>query len=308
MMDKVPKIAVLGSINMDIVIKCMSLPTPGETITARSALEIPGGKGANQAVSASRAGGQVAMIGRLGDDGFSEKLWSTLKHDRISTEHVIRTRNSASGIAIVAVEDSGENAIMVVPGANGQVTPKDVDHAATTIGAADILLLQLEIPIDAVERAICIAADADVPVILDPAPMLDTLSDTLIGADVICPNQAEAAVLAGHPVDTIEAAIAAVPLLHQRGARQVIITLGRMGTIVSDGESIESIPPFQVAAKDTTAAGDAFAGALAVRLGQSASLVDAAVFASAAGAIAATRVGAQPAMPQRDEIESLVQQ
>lgn len=308
MKDAAPKIAVLGSINMDIVVKCMRLPTPGETITGHAALEIPGGKGANQAVSASRAGGRVAMIGRLGDDGFAETLWNTLKHDHINTDHVIRTRSSASGIAIVAVEDSGENSIMVVPGANGQVTPTDVDQAATTISAADILLLQLEVPIDAVEHAMCIAADANVPVILDPAPMLDTVSDTLMRADVICPNQGETATLVGHPIDSVEAAITAVPLLHQRGAKQVIITMGSMGTIVSDGKTIDCIPPFKIAAKDTTAAGDAFAGALAVRLGQSASLMDAAIFASAAGAIAATRLGAQPAMPRREEIEQLVQQ
>ena len=305
-MQKVPKIAVLGSINMDIVVKCARLPTPGETITGHEALEIPGGKGANQAVSASRAGGQVTMIGRLGDDGFAEELWNTLKQDRINTDHVIRTHSSASGIAIVAVEDSGENSIMVVPGANGRVTPSDVDQAATAISKADILLLQLEIPIDAVERAICIATDSNVTVILDPAPMLEAVSDKMMRVDVICPNQSEATALAGHPVGSIEAAIAVVPLLHQRGAKQVIITMGSMGTIVSDGNSIDSIPPFKIVAKDTTAAGDAFAGALAVRLGQGASLVDAATFASAAGAIAATRLGAQPAMPQRKEIDRLV--
>lgn len=300
-----PRIAVLGSINMDLVVRCGHLPVPGETIIADTSDEIPGGKGANQAVAAARAGGQVTMIGRVGDDAFAGRLLENLQKEKIDTAAVRATSGCASGIAVVAVESSGENAIMVVPGANGRVSCDDVQSAADLIRAADILLLQLEIPLDAVAAAAAIAKDADIPIILDPAPMPPSLPSGLLAVDVICPNQSEAAAIVGRPIVNVADAREAIPLLHRQGAKQVIITMGGHGALLSDGDAVSLIEPFPITPRDTTAAGDAFAGALAVGLASGDSLEQAARFAAAAGAIAATRLGAQIGMPTRDEIEQL---
>lgn len=291
---------------MDLMVRCAHLPVPGETIIADSSAEIPGGKGANQAVAAARADGEVTMIGRVGDDAFAGRLLENLLRANIGTGNVIETEHSASGIAVVVVEESGENAIVVVPGANGRVTPEDVDAAVDTIRNSDILLLQLEIPLDAVRVAIAIATEASVRVILDPAPMPSSLPEQILNVDIICPNQSEASAIVGRPVNTIDDARGCVSRLHDRGAKNVIITLGGDGAVVSDGGSVVWIEPFRITPVDTTAAGDAFAGALAVRLAEGSSLIEAARFAAAAGAIAATRVGAQPGMPTRSEIEQLL--
>ncbi len=291
---------------MDLVVRCANLPVPGETIIADSSSEIPGGKGANQAVASARAGGDVTMIGRVGDDAFAGRLLENLRCEKIDTGNVIRTEHCASGIAVVAVEASGENAIMVVPGSNGRVSPKDVEAAAGVIRQADLLLLQLEIPLDAVLAAIMIATAAGVRVILDPAPMPSSLPDEILSVDIICPNQSEASAIVGRPIESVDEARDCLSRLHDRGAKNVIITLGGDGAVVSDGVSVEWIQPWKITPVDTTAAGDAFAGALAVRLADGASLVEAARFAAAAGAIAATRVGAQPGMATRDEIEQLL--
>jgi ribokinase len=301
-----PRITVLGSINMDLVVRCAHLPIPGETIIAQSSAEIPGGKGANQAVAAARAGGEVTMIGRVGDDAFAGRLAANLRRENVNTANVIETDKCASGIAVVAVEESGENAIMVVPGANGRVTSEDVDATADIIRKSELLLLQLEIPLDAVLAAIAIATEAGVRVILDPAPMPSSLPEKTLNVDIICPNQSEASAIVGRTVHTVEDALDCVSRLHDRGAKHVIVTLGGDGAVVSDGNSTEWIQPLKITPVDSTAAGDAFAGALAVRLAEGASLVEAARFASAAGAIAATRVGAQPAMATRSEIEHLL--
>jgi ribokinase len=300
-----PRIAVIGSINMDLLVRCAHLPVPGETIIADAAAMIPGGKGANQAVAAARAGGEVTMIGRVGDDAFAQRLVADLRRDGIRTDSVWVTSQCPSGVAVVAVEASGENAIMVVPGANGRLTPRDVEAAAEVIAAADVLLMQLEIPLESVAAASAVAAAAGVRVILNPAPMPTSLPETILHVDVICPNRSEAAAIVGRQIETVDQARACVPQLHRLGARNVIVTLGARGAVVSDGGSTEWIEPFAITAVDTTAAGDAFAGALAVRLGESASIFQAARFAAAAGAIAATRPGAQPSMPTRDEILQL---
>ncbi|QDT02250.1 Ribokinase [Rubripirellula lacrimiformis] len=306
--DRRPKIVVLGSINMDLVIRCKHLSLPGQTVIADSCDEVPGGKGANQAVAAARAGGNVAMIGRIGDDGFADRLLANLGQDNIDTQSVIATANSPSGIAIVAVESSGENSIMVVPGANAALSPQDVQTHRQRIASADILLVQLEVPPLTVLAAMKIACDAGVRIVLDPAPMPPELADGLLSADVICPNQSEAAAIVGHAVDSVDDARRAARRLHELGAKNVILTLADQGALVSDGSDQQWIPPTIVSAVDTTAAGDAFAGALAVRLAEGASTVDAARFASVAGAIAATRHGAQPGLPHRTEIEQTLAQ
>lgn len=301
-----PRITVLGSINMDLVVRCQHLPRPGETIIAEDFREIPGGKGANQAVAAARLGASVSMIGRVGDDAFAGRLLETLRNEQIDTEAVLQTSDSASGVAIVAVEDSGENAILVVSGANARVSAADVAQHAERIRNSDVLLLQLEIPVETVLAAIRVARDAGVRVILDPAPVPGSFPEPLLHVDALTPNRSEAAAILGRGVDSADDARAAAHELVQRGARQAVITLGAEGAVLSDGHSEQWVPPFPVKTVDTTAAGDAFAAALAVRWAETHSLTDAVRFASAAGALAASRAGAQPGMPRRPDVDDLV--
>lgn len=313
-----PRIAVVGSINMDLVVRCSRLPKPGETILAGSAEEVCGGKGANQAVAAARAGGDVAMIGRVGNDAFAERLVTNLSECGIDTRAVSASSGFSSGIALVAVEDSGQNSIMVVPGANAWVTPEDVRNHEQAVISSDILMVQLEVPLAAVAEAIRIARDHRIPVILDPAPAPDVWPGTLAadegnekplkGISVICPNESEAARLTGISVETLEDAEEAARRLHRQGAAAVAVTLAERGVLLFDGTTMQHIRPFAVNVVDTTAAGDAFAGALAVRWVESGDLAEAVRFASAAGALATTRHGAQVAMSTREEIELLLAQ
>ncbi|WP_417739679.1 ribokinase [Rosistilla oblonga] len=301
------QIVVLGSINMDLVIRCSQLPRPGQTIIADSSAEVPGGKGANQAVAAARAGGNVSMIGRVGDDAFSSRLMENLQREQVATDGVLPTTETPSGLAIVAVESSGENSIVAVPGANARLSPADVATFADRIRTADVLMLQLEVPIETVQAAIEVARQAGVTIVLDPAPMPAELDDALLRADLICPNESETEAIVGHPVSSDEEIDRAIASLHARGARQVILTLGSRGAVASDGTTIRRIDPTPIDPVDTTAAGDAFAGALAVRLAEGANLFEAAGFAAVAGALAATRPGAQPGMPTRTEIDQILQ-
>jgi len=303
--DTTPRIAVLGSINMDLVIRCASLPSPGETILAHSASEICGGKGANQAVAAARAGAEVTMVGRVGNDAFATRIIASFQRERINSDYVLSTTQSASGLAIVSVEQSGQNSIVVVPGANADLSVADVEAACSVIESSDVLLIQLEVPVETVIAAIRIAAAADVRTILDPAPAPEHFPPELLHVDLVCPNESEAAAMIGARVDTIDGVETAARELHRRGARHVAITLGERGTLLWDGEKSHLIETHSIKAVDTTAAGDAFAGALAVYWADSNNLVDSVRFANAAGALAASREGAQPGMASRNEIESL---
>lgn len=301
-----PKITVLGSINMDLMIRTENLPLPGETVIALSKVENPGGKGANQAVAAARMGAEVTMVGCVGDDGFADLLLRNLQDEDVDISHVVRRRNTASGVAVVMVEASGENSILVVPGANGLVSQTEIESAKQVICESDVLLMQLEFPPEIVMAATKVAREAGVPVILDPAPAPMDLLSELLDVDLICPNQSEAAALLGKPVDTIDAALSLVEEFTQTGAKQAVITLAEQGAVVFDGQVVETISAFRVEAIDSTAAGDAFAAGLAVRLAEKADLMEAVRFASAAGALAASGSGAQSAMPSREQVETLL--
>jgi ribokinase len=302
-----PRIAVLGSVNMDLVAHCSHLPHRGETIIASSFSEVSGGKGANQAVAAARLGAEVTMIGRVGDDAFASQLRGHLDRERIDTTFVLPTEKCSSGIAIVAVEHSGENSIVVVPGANGRLDVADVTSAAGAIRASDALLLQLEIPIAAVLAAINIARASGVRIILDPAPAPSQFPPELFDVDVICPNQLEASAILGCPVQSVADAEQAAVELARRGVKYAIVTMGAEGAVASDGEIVIRFDPFAIHAIDTTAAGDAFAAAFAVRSIEQDSILESVRFACAAGALAASRAGAQPAMPSREEVIELLQ-
>lgn len=297
-----PKIVVVGSINLDLVFSCESLPSPGQTVMARSFRQEFGGKGANQAVAAQRAGGQVTLVGRVGDDSYGTELLGNLEREAIDISTVYMTPSVPSGLAMVAVESTGENSIIVVPGANAKLTPEDVSRDRDSIATAQCLLLQLEVPIETVIEAARIAKRSGVRVILDPAPAPDRLPPELWNVDLLTPNETEAAKLLGlkqlpeNPFETAEA-------LRARGPGAVCLTLGPQGTVVCDSRGTRHFPAFEVEAKDTTAAGDAFAGALAVAWSEFQDLDLAVRFANVAGALATTSPGAQTAMPRRHEIE-----
>ncbi|MFO0940923.1 MAG: ribokinase [Pirellulales bacterium] len=324
-MNARPLVVVVGSINMDLVIRCDKLPRPGETKLATSLQELCGGKGANQAVAAARAGGSVSMIGCVGDDAFANRLISNLDKEGIDTTTIQHISNCSSGVAVVAVEEIGQNSILVVPGANARLTPVLVQQHKALIQSADIVLLQLEIPHETVAEVIRLANEAGVRVVLDPAPAPTTwpgafsanqytngigqASEPVInGISLFCPNQTEASTLTGMPVDNFDQAEAAAKKLLGQGIHAVAITMAEQGTLLVDQNQTQCIEPFLVTPVDTTAAGDAFAGALAIRWVESNDLLQSLSFANAAGAIAVTRHGAQQAMATRDEIDQFIAQ
>jgi ribokinase len=308
-----PRICVVGSINADLVVRCARLPGRGETISARDVAELPGGKGANQAVAAARLGAEVTMIGRVGDDAFGQRLRTGLKENGLDVDRVATTPHCPSGLAIVAVEDSGENSIMVVPGANGRLTPADVIDAGELIRRADIVLVQLEVPLETTVAAIKLARDCGTPVILDPAPApavgddRSAMLSDLLQVEVACPNEAEALALTNVRIETIADAEQAACCLRSLGPKYGIVTLGARGAVLCEPDARPRlIPAFKIDAIDTTAAGDAFAAALAVRMAQGAPMPEAVRFACAAGALAASQAGAQPAMPAAHAVAALM--
>jgi ribokinase len=301
-----PKIIVLGSINMDLVVRCAELPMAGQTLLAESSAEFCGGKGANQAVAAALAGGDVSMIGAVGGDAFADRLRNNLLQHRIGCDAVARRDRQTSGLAVISVDRRGQNSIMVVSGANATVTPDDVYSAKSLIQQSDILLVQLEIPVDAVLAGIEIARQAGVRIVLDPAPAPADFPKELMAVDLLCPNESEAAVLTGQRVESVEEARMAASVLQKMGARHVAITMGDRGTLLqSDGDS-KWVTAFPVTAVDSTAAGDAFAGGLAVEWSQTGDLNSAVRFANACGALAASKHGAQASLADRKAIETLL--
>lgn len=247
----------------------------------------------------------MTMIGRVGNDAFADRLLGNLNDQGVDTRCVGRCTDCASGLAVIAVEDSGQNSIMVIPGANGRVSVADIEASRSTIQNSDILLLQLEIPLASVIRASQIARQSGVRVMLDPAPAPADWPSELLHVDLLCPNESEAAVLTGGSVNTRQQAEVAARTLHQLGAANVAITMGDQGTLILHHEQAEFVPAYPVDPVDTTAAGDAFAGALAVHWSAHNDFVEAVRFANAAGALAASRQGAQSGMASRQELETL---
>lgn len=302
----VPKLLVIGSINMDLVVRSQRLPLAGETTTGHSLAEISGGKGANQAVAAARLGADVCMIGRVGSDGFGNSLRTQLAKDGISDSTILQTPGS-SGVAIIGVEDSGQNCITVVPGANGLLTAADLHAHSAAFDNVDMLLLQLEVPLDTVLEAIRLAKDRNIPVLLDPAPAPADFPEQLLSVDYVCPNESEAQRLTGMAVDSIESASKAANKLRSMGAANAIVTLGHRGVVFCDGQGrTDHVPAFAINAVDTTAAGDSFAAAFAFHIAQHNNITAAVRFACAAGALAASRMGAQPGMPNYEDVMRLL--
>lgn len=297
-----PKIVVIGSCNTDMVVKASRLPIPGETILGGSFYMNPGGKGANQAIAATRLGAEVTFISKIGYDLFGLQALEIYKSERINTEYIFTDPKKPSGVALISVDSFGENCIIVASGANQSLTPEDIDKAKDKIREADTILMQLEIPMITVEYAISLAHEYGKRVILNPAPASSLTNELLRKTNVILPNRIEAEMLSGIKVTNQKSAHRAVQAISSKGIENVVITLGKEGAYVKEKNNYIMIPAKEVESIDTTGAGDVFSGALSVSLSEGHSLMEAVEFANAAAAIAVTRIGAQSAIPYRTEV------
>jgi ribokinase len=295
-------IVVVGSLNMDLVVRSPRHPQPGETIIGSDFRTFPGGKGANQAVAAARLGAKVKMIGRVGKDAFGDTLLQTAAKDGVDTTFIHRDPHAATGVAMITVSAQGQNTIVVASGANGQLTPEDISDAKAAFEGAAVLLLQLETPLHTVEHAVELAQRYGLQVVLNPAPAQPLPADLLARIDYIVPNEIELASLTGE--DDLHAAIHQLLAI---GVQHVIVTLGEKGVLVADDGREIPLPAHQVEVVDTTAAGDALVGAFSVALMEGQSPVQAARWGNAAGALAVTRAGAQPSLPYRENLERFLE-
>ncbi|MCY7321788.1 MAG: ribokinase [Phormidesmis sp. CAN_BIN36] len=304
-----PRVVVFGSINMDLVAKTPRLPKPGETLIGHSFSTVPGGKGANQAVAIARLNILTVMIGRVGKDSFGQELLQSLQSAKVQTEDILVDESVNSGVALIAVDDDGENTIIVIPGANGRVNKSDVERLSSHLTEADSLLLQLEVPIAAVKAAAQSAQKLGVRVILDPAPALSDLPIELYPLiDILTPNETEAEQLVGFPIESPALVAEAATILQQRGVKTVVIKLGAKGGFCATPDEAFFFPAFRVATIDTVAAGDAFNGGLAAALAEGKPLREAVTWGAAAGALAASQSGAQSSLPDRATLITFLQQ
>lgn len=309
-----PDILVVGSLNADLVVRTSRFPLPGETISGGDLQVIPGGKGANQAVAAARLRAKVSMLGRVGKDNFGDFLLNNLKSNNVDTQLVQRD-DASTGTAIIVVDSNGQNNIVLSAGANGKVSSADVEHAS--FFHHKLLLLQLEIPIETVLSAAQHAKENNVGVILNPAPAKEIPGELIALVDFIIPNENELGLLTGMDVNDIPSTERAAQVLLQRGAKNVIVTLGSQGALIVNAYTSKQVDTFKVNVVDTTAAGDAFIGGFATKLLESASLLvnpqeqalaiqKAVKYGCACGALATTKFGAQPSLPTKAELDNFI--
>lgn len=304
MMSK--KIVVVGSSNTDMILQMKRIPRPGETILGGRFSTAAGGKGANQAVAAARAGGDVSFIARVGNDMLGKQAVEGFCRDGIDTRYIATDPKEPSGVALIFVADSGENSIGVAPGANAALSVDDIHKYRDVILSANILLIQLEIPMETVQAAVKLAAEKQICVILNPAPAQPLSDDILQNVSVLTPNESETQLLTGIEVTDENTAERAAKLLAQKGVKTIIITMGANGAFVYSSDFTGIVPSFPVKPVDTTAAGDVFNGALAVAFANRMNLTEAIRFANAAAAISVTQLGAQPSAPKLDKIMALL--
>jgi ribokinase len=302
-------IVVVGSVNLDLVCRGQRIPAPGETVTGEVFQTFHGGKGANQAVAIGRLGYPVSMVARIGDDEFGGRLRHGLQEAKVDVEAVGTAKGTASGVALISVDAQGQNSITVVPGANAKLLPRDLDKALPRLRSAGMILAQLEIPMETVEYLCSIAEKFQVPLMLDPAPAHALSRHVLRRVTWLTPNESETCALCGMSAGDLNAqnAGAYAEKLLATGAANVIIKLGGQGAYVAGADGLRTlVPAFKVRVVDSTAAGDAFNGGLAVALMRGMNTADAVRFAAAVGAVSVTRAGAQPAMPTAREVNRLL--
>jgi ribokinase len=304
------KIIVVGSLNMDLVVRMPKIPRPGETLLGGVFKTFPGGKGANQAVAAARLGVHVTMIGCIGNDSFGQEMRATLAKEGIDTTHILVHPDEATGVALIQVDAQGQNSIAVASGANFRLTSTNVEKAMQIIGEFNALVMPLETPLETIYTATDIAARKGAKVILNPAPAQILEKDLLQLVDVLLPNEYEIAFMTGMQLQSASDINYAAEKLLSLGPRNLIVTMGSQGAILFNEKKARPtiIPAWQVQAIDSTAAGDCFVGALAVGLCEGKSITAAAKFASAAAAISVTRIGAQPSLPYREEVDQFMRE
>jgi ribokinase len=297
-----PNILVVGSLNTDLVVRAPRFPQPGETISGEDLQVIPGGKGANQAVAAARLGANVSMLGRVGKDNFGDFLLNNLKSNHVDTS-LIQRDDASTGTATIIVDSNGQNSIVLSAGANGKVSLSDVEHAP--FSDFNLLLLQLEIPTPTVYSAAKLAKQNGIRVILNPAPAKELPDELIALADFIIPNETELSLLTNHPTTDIPSAEIAAHVLLDKGAQNVIVTLGSKGALIVNKDTSTHVNTYHVNVVDTTAAGDAFISGFAATL-ESSSLLDALHYGCACGALATTKFGAQPSLPTKKDVAKFI--
>lgn len=293
---------VVGSTNMDMVVKTSHIPVPGETVLSGSFFMNPGGKGANQAVAIARLGGEVVFISKVGNDVFGKQSTQLFDEEGINTFYILSDEELPSGVALITVDQNGENSIVVASGANSNLYPPDVKEALSAVADVGIIVMQLEIPMETVEFVAGYAASKGIKIILDPAPAQELSSELLSHIDIITPNKTEAEMLSAVIIKDVDSATEAAKVIYEKGVNNVVITMGSMGAVVCQNGGIKVISVPEVEAVDTTAAGDVFDGALAVALSEGKTLTEAVQFACNVAAICVTRMGAQASIPYRNEL------
>ncbi len=298
------KIVVVGSCNTDMVIKADRLPVPGETILGGTFFMNPGGKGANQAVAAARMGGLVTLISKTGNDVFGKQSVMLYNAENIKTDFIFSDPKQPSGVALITVDSNGENCIVVASGANASLSPSDMNKARAEIESSDLLLMQLEIPIETVEYVAEMARKKGIRVILNPAPAQVLSEQLLKNLYIIIPNKSEAEILSGIKVTDVESATKAADIISAKGVDIVVITLGSQGALIKENDEYHFVRAHKVDTIDTTAAGDTFCGAVCVGLSEGKSILDSVKMAARAAALTVTRMGAQGSIPYRSELIS----
>ncbi|WP_434799244.1 ribokinase [Terrisporobacter vanillatitrophus] len=295
------KICVIGSLNMDLVVNVDEMPKKGQTLIGGNFKEVPGGKGANQAVAIAKLGGDVSMIGKVGNDGFGQTLINALKANNVKTDY-IQIENCSSGVAMITVDKNAENSIVVAPGANFRVLREDIDKCIDSIKQSDIVVVQLETPLDTIKYALQESKQLDKYTILNPAPAVKLDEDIIKNVDLLTPNETELEILSGVKIENEEDIIKAAQVMIQKGVKQLIVTLGSKGSLYIDKDNVKFKESYKVDAIDTTAAGDSYTGALSVALSQDKDMEEAMDFASKVGALCVMKEGAQTSLPTIQDV------
>lgn len=296
-------ICVIGSLNMDLVVNVDTMPKPGQTIIGSNFKEVPGGKGANQAVAMARLNGNVSMIGKVGEDAFGQTLINSLKNDRVDTTY-IETTKGATGVALITVDKNAQNSIVVSPGANFEVKEEDIDNNIKAIENSDIVVLQLETPLNTIKYALKKAKELNKYTLLNPAPALKLDDEIIKNVDLLTPNETELEIISGVSIETEEDIQKAAQVMIEKGVKELIVTLGSKGSLYINKEKSIFKKAYKVEAVDTTAAGDSYTGALAVALSNDKSIEEAMDFASKVGALSVLKEGAQSSLPTLEDVKN----